>query len=122
MEKIGSDSVLTALVLREGARPGDLKELPLKPQSWKGRWALISQDDKDIFSSSLLALIPFDPGELVIPWPVRPAAVTRLGLAGETQYDRWEWSNGYLKVDMPEEILEKTAGLLIHKDNQKIKP
>ncbi|MDR3712303.1 MAG: hypothetical protein P4L51_05770 [Puia sp.] len=124
MEKIGDDTVLTALALRDAVRPSRPQDppaqLPIPGMAgayWKGRWALISQDDKDILSTPRLALIPFDPGEIVIPCPAKPAAITRLSMTGETLYDRWEWNNGLLKVDMPEDILAKTAGLLVRKNN-----
>jgi hypothetical protein len=80
---------------------------------WKGRWALISQDDKDIFTSSSLALIPFDPGELTLPRAIRPAAVTRLDRTGESAFEQWEWNNGKLTIHISEAQLENTAGFLI---------
>jgi hypothetical protein len=126
MEKIDEDSVLTALVLRDGRGRDILKNVSpdirdfalLRQLEFKGRWALISQDDKDIFSTSKLALIPFDAGELVIPCPARPAAITRLNMDGEPSYDQWEWKDGKLTVRVTEEVLEKTAGFLVTKNNQ----
>ncbi len=127
MEKNGEDSVLTALALREDRDGNFLKNSSsadigrsalLRQLDFKGRWALISQDDKDIFSTSGLALIPFDAGELVIPCTARPAAITRLNMDGESAYDQWEWKDGRLTVRVTEEVLEKTAGFLVTKNNQ----
>ena len=123
MEKIGGDSVLTALALRDGNFLKDISPdrgdfALLRQLDFKGRWALISQDEKDIFSTSRLALIPFDAGELVIPCPARPAAITRLNMDGESSYDQWEWKDGRLTVRVTEEMLEKTAGFLVVKNNQ----
>lgn len=108
----GSDSILTSLALR-GEPAQNTGDPVLGRLDWKGRWALISQDDKDIFTSSLLALIPFDPGELTLPRAVRPAAVTRLGKAGESPFEQWEWNNGKLTIHISEAQLENTAGFLI---------
>lgn len=108
----GSDSILTSLALR-GEPAQNAGDPVLGRLDWKGRWALISQDDKDIFTSSLLALIPFDPGELTLPRAVRPAAVTRLGKAGESPFEQWEWNNGRLTIHISEAQLENTAGFLI---------
>ncbi|HVU55401.1 MAG TPA: hypothetical protein VHD83_10115 [Puia sp.] len=108
----GGDSILTALALR-GEPAHNTSDPVLGRLDWKGRWALISQDDKDIFASSALALIPFDPGELTLPRTFRPAAVTRLGRTGESAFEQWEWNDGKLTIHISEAQLENTAGFLI---------
>jgi hypothetical protein len=112
MEKTGEDPVLTALVLRDGDT-AQVKASWMGQLKWKGRWALISQDDKDIFSTSRLALIPFDTGTLSIAYPVKPAGIIRLNRSGSTAYDQWEWADGWLTIKVSEGLLEQTAGFLV---------
>jgi hypothetical protein len=106
---------LTSLVVREGARADTITESHIGNMRWKGRWALIAQDDKDIFLTSKLALIPFDAGELVIPCAEKPLHVTRLSMSGEAPYDNWEWTAGRLSVIITGDMLEHTAGFLVSK-------
>jgi hypothetical protein len=113
IEKNGEDSVLTALVLRDSSRMNLTKDSPIRQLNWKGRWALISQDNKDIFSSSRLALIPFDAGEIVIPCAARPAGITRLNRSGESSYDQWEWKDAVLTIRVSEDQLNNSAGFLL---------
>jgi hypothetical protein len=108
------DTALTALVLREGgpdAVPERLRQL-----SWKGRWALISQDDKDILSTPALAIIPFDAGEVVIPCPSKPAGLSRWNIAGTSSYEGWQWADGRLTIKVTEDMLEHTAGFLVRRN------
>jgi len=115
LERSGSDTVLTALALREGRR----REIPegsrLRQMDWKGRWALLSQDDRDIFSTSVLALIPFDEGMIVLPYLSKPAGIMQLNMEGESSYQEWDWADGQLTIRMGEDMLEKTAGFLIRR-------
>jgi hypothetical protein len=106
---------LTSLVVREGARSDTITENHISNMRWKGRWALIAQDDKDIFLTSKLALIPFDAGELVIPCVEKPLHVTRLSISGQAPYDHWEWKAGRLSVTITRDMLEHTAGFLVSK-------
>lgn len=116
--RLEQDTVLTALALREGRR----QEIPngsrIRQMSWKGRWALISQDEGDILSTQALALIPFDEGEIVLPCPSRPAGVTRLGMDGALTWDGWDWADGRLTVRVTEDMLDTTAGFLVQKDKK----
>jgi hypothetical protein len=112
MEKKGADSILTALVLREGDKE-KITDGRLLQMNWKGRWALIAQDDADVFSSGRLALIPFDEGEISIPCPVRPAAINRVSQTGERAYTQWDWQLGRLTIRISAEQLQETAGFLL---------
>jgi hypothetical protein len=51
---------LSALILREGGEQPDLSRWGIA--GWKGRWALIVQDDRDLAESAVAACIPFDEG------------------------------------------------------------
>jgi hypothetical protein len=112
MEKNGSDSVLSALVLRPiNNQESRLDKLP--GFRWTGRWGLIAQDDKDIFQSQKLAVIPFDTGSIFMPYPAKPSAVTRLSMEGESAAGNWIWNNGSLTISLSEDSLSRTAGFLI---------
>ncbi|MHA4809453.1 alpha-amylase family protein [Flavitalea flava] len=129
MEKTGKDSVLTSLILR-GSSAGNSLQHSTKIQSlespgnnrrnerlaslkWEGRWGLLSQDDQDIFSTTRLAIIPFDAGTITLPYPVKPVSISQLNRAGETLFDKWEWKDGSLTIRITEEQLQETAGFLI---------
>ncbi|HTJ14698.1 MAG TPA: hypothetical protein VL547_21815 [Dinghuibacter sp.] len=109
MEKTGGDPVLTALALRDGGAAPALPRV-----RWKGRWALISQDNHDIFSTPALAIIPFDTGMISIACP-RPSAVTRLTRSGMQPFDGWHWSDGWLTIGVSGELLGQTGGFLINR-------
>jgi hypothetical protein len=112
MEVTGGDSVLTSLVLRDGDKDR-LTDPRIAKIDWSGRWALISQDDRDIFSSAALALIPFDAGFISLPYPAKPRRVTRLDKQGEKDFEGWEYSGGRLTIKLSEEVLRQTAGFQI---------
>lgn len=112
MEKAGQDSILTALALRDGDKE-KLNNERITRLRWSGRWAVIAQDDKDIFSSAALAVIPFDPGQISLPYPARPGSISKLSLDGETAFPDWTWENGMLTIQLTEDQLNKTAGFLI---------
>ncbi len=112
MEKIGRDTVLTALALREEDKD-KIRDERISQMKWSGRWALIAQDDRDISASQALALIPFDPGRISLPCPSKPGSITRLGMQGETAFDDWEWTNGILTIKVSENTLNNSAGFLL---------
>ncbi|MBN9380909.1 MAG: hypothetical protein J0H74_09095 [Chitinophagaceae bacterium] len=114
--RLEQDTVLTALALREGRRLEIPEGSRIRQMNWKGRWALISQDEGDILSTSALALIPFDEGEIVLPFPSRPVEISRLGTDGEQRWNGWDWADGRLTVRVTEEMLDTTAGFLIRRD------
>jgi hypothetical protein len=111
--RLERDSVLTALVLRGDADTAINEQL--HGIRWKGRWALISQDDASVFATSTLALIPMDEGEIAIPYPVRPARISGVGRTGETVYKGWQWANGWLIIRVTREDLEREAGVVIYR-------
>jgi len=91
MEKSGDDSILTALALR--GNTDTVINGQIGGIRWNGRWALISQDTVSVFKTAKLALIPFDEGEITLPYPsrpfrssapartIRPGTMTGIGLA-----------------------------------------
>lgn len=132
LETRGADTLLTALVLRckgkqgreglvregEYYRFGDVftrADPDLGLLRWKGRWALISQDDQAVFSSAALAVIPFDPGTIVIPYPEKPRSIIRLSQDGESVFNGWQWDQGTVILKVSEALLRQTAGFLISK-------
>jgi hypothetical protein len=112
MEKIGEDSILTALVLREEDK-GKLTDARISKMSWSGRWALIAQDDKDISLTGSLALIPFDAGFLSLAYPQKPQRITRLNKDGENDLEGWVWKDGMLTLRITDEQLQQTAGFRV---------
>lgn len=89
---------LTALALRDGDdKPEDLSSLG--GIDWTGRWAIISQNSEDLFSSVEVACIPFDDGLLRIPASSPPSQVISLDNSIETEDAGWQWADGFLTLD-----------------------
>jgi hypothetical protein len=107
LEKIGGADRLTALALREEERhlvPSDA----LQGMAWRGCWALIAQDDEDIFRSRRLACLAAGGTALQIPRPARPARVIAVSQSSEADWTDWEWTPGKLSLRLeasPEEML-----------------
>lgn len=114
MEKAGNDMALTALILRKDDRD-KIKDSRIATIEWEGRWALIAQDNQDIFSSAHLAIIPFDPGMLSFPCAAKPAKITKLNMEGEHPYSQWQWKDGKINIPVTEETLMNTSGFLIER-------
>ena len=98
LESIDGASQLTALALRDGVDKLDDRS-PLHQMDWHGRWAIIAQDNRDIYSSKRLACIPFEPGTLDLPCASKPEAVQIVIKADETPYRDWTWVDGMLSLD-----------------------
>jgi hypothetical protein len=109
LEKKDSALLLTALVLRNENKE-KINDERISKINWSGRWALIAQDTNDIFSSSKLAVIPFDSGYISIPYPAKPAHIYQLSTQGRKEATGWEWGDGKLKIQISEEQLEGIAG------------
>lgn len=120
----GNDSVLAALVLREDGlnksagwvqfdRSGNKNQKEIQRLRWRGRWALISQDDQDVFSTTALAIIPFDSGALSVPLLHKPIEITRLNRKEEKLFHQWKWDQGLLFIEVSDSLLHHTAGFLI---------
>ena len=101
---------LTALVLRGNKTPG--YEI-LNPYDWSGRWAIISQDNQAIAESSIIAVVPFDAGQLSVHTSTKPKKVSAIGLSGENAAKNWTYKQGKLIIQINENQLNSTAGYLI---------
>ena len=101
---------LSALVLRGKKEQG--YEV-LNAYEWSGRWAIISQDDKDIKESTKIAVVPFDEGYITIKMKEKPSKITTIGLNSQVEKKDWIWENGELKIQISENELNATAGFLI---------
>ncbi|MFT4152752.1 hypothetical protein [Parafilimonas sp.] len=102
---------LTALALRPSKTADRLTETDDKI-SFSGRWALISQDEKSIYTTNTLAIIPFDAGYISIT-SAQPKSVSRLNIQGEANYTNWQWKDGKLSISISEKESANTAGFLI---------
>jgi hypothetical protein len=102
---------LTALALRENASMPDKKNVP-GHIAFKGRWALLSQDEHSIYQAKQLAVIPFDAGMISIK-SAKPISIKRMNTKGEQPFANYKYSNGMLTVKISERELEQTAGFLI---------
>jgi len=111
LEEKDSAWMLTALVLRKGNEK--IKDERINKIIWAGRWALISQDERDIFSSAKLAAIPFDSGSISVPFNKKPSSVLKKDIEKTAAYNDWIWKDGMLTIHISKEILENTAGFLI---------
>jgi hypothetical protein len=106
-ERIGGSDQLTALVLRV-LKPKGSEATPLRGMRWRGRWALISQDNASIFATRMLACVPFDTGSLDMPLEFRPARVVAVRADREEAMNDWTFVDGKLHI----EASPDRAGLL----------
>jgi hypothetical protein len=98
LEPSDAGDVLTALALRDGEdKPVDRSAL--RGMDWAGRWAVLSQDSDDIFSSGEVACIPFDEGVLHLPSQSPPREVIEVMGNSETADTKWKWSDGRIVLD-----------------------
>ena len=111
LEAFDGKEVLTALILRENPKPNQYDVL--KPFEWEGRWAIISQDNKEITQSSEIVLVPFDKGFITITLPSQPKKIIRISINQESRIDNWLWKEGRLTINIDEQQLRKTAGFKI---------
>jgi hypothetical protein len=101
---------LTALVLRGEKEPG---YDALNAYEWKGRWAIVSQDEASVSESSKLAIVPFDAGQLSLKVASRPKKIWAVGLNREKETADGTWANGRLTITVSGEKLKETAGYLV---------
>ncbi len=115
LETIDGEDRLTALALRDGADKLDDRS-PLRQMDWSGCWALIAQDDAEIYSSKRLACVPFEPSKLYLPCLVKPQTVLKVSIADETPYSDWTWADGMLSLDASSisSFDELTGFLVLH--------
>jgi len=97
IENIDGENRLTALVLREKEKHLLPKDA-LRGMAWQGCWAVIAQDDRDIFQSRRLACLPIDGTALQIPRTTRPDHVVAVSRSTETAWSDWTWAEGKLNL------------------------
>jgi len=113
VEKNNGQKMLTALVLRDEHKE-TIADKRVARMEWIGRWALIAQDNADIFSSEQLAIIPFDEGNITVPLSQKPERVSCILLNSETAFDAWEWGDGKLTLAVREADLDKICGFMVY--------
>lgn len=88
----------------------------LKGIQFTGKWALISQDEKDIYTSRELAVIPFSGGSIKIDSAFRSVKQVRLGPGNieETMDLKIQAGNG-LTLTAGEDELNEIIGYLIYR-------
>jgi hypothetical protein len=108
-ERFNGENTLTALVLRDLEK----ENRAFENISWTGSWAIISQNEKDIFKSGNIAVIPFSEGSIEIPLLAKPQKITRQNMEGIKAFDQWQWHNGKLVIKISNAEFADTAGFLI---------
>ena len=110
---IDGEDRLTALALRDGVDKLDDRS-PLHQMDWSGRWAIIAQDDADIYRSKRLACIPFEAGKLQLPCASKPLAMHIVLKSAEADYPNWSWVNGMLSLEASSALnFDDLTGFLI---------
>lgn len=107
IEALAGEKRITALTLRNAEVQASSSQ-SLKGCSWKGNWAVIAQDDLDIFSSRRLACIPVDGTLFQIPRAKAPSRLQAVTLSSEESWKDWTWANGSLTLRVaspPEDLL-----------------
>jgi hypothetical protein len=97
IEHIRGKDRLTAVVLRDQVEQAEALAA-LRHMRWQGSWALIAQDDEDIFASQRLALLPVNARELSLPRPSKPNRVVAVRPSGEETWSGWTWNENVLTV------------------------
>jgi hypothetical protein len=102
LERIQNEHRLTALVLREQ----DKHLVPrgvLRGTTWHGNWALIAQDDEEIFQSRRLACLHVDGTFLELPRRSRPQRLIAVKSTSEEPWGAWDWAGGKLRISVEQE-------------------
>ena len=107
LETIGGGDRLTAVALRDQQQEL-VPDGALNTLKWSGDWALIAQDDSDIFNSRRLACLPVHGRMLDLPRSKRPNRVLCVTRSGESVWTQWQWTNGRLRLEAP-----KAGGALL---------
>jgi hypothetical protein len=102
---------ITALALRE-ANKHSIAPDALKGMSWNGNWAVIAQDELDVFRSNTLACIPVGGIMLDMPRAARPKRVLAITRSGEHAWRDWRWDHGRLRLNAPSAI-DELLGFLV---------
>jgi len=107
LERIG----ITALALRE-ANKHSIAADAVKGMLWNGSWAVIAQDDLDVFRTNTLACIPVGGIMLDMPRTAHPKRVLAITRSGEHAWRDWRWDHGRLRLNAPSAI-DELLGFLV---------
>jgi hypothetical protein len=110
LEFIRGKNRLTAVALRD--QEPSIRLDALGNMRWRGSWALIAQDDEDIFDSRRLACLPIEGAELVLPRSSQPIRVVAVTTSGEKPWSTWTWTGGTLTLNVAGES-DQLLGFLI---------
>lgn len=97
LENIDGENRLTALALRENEKHL-LPKNCLNGMTWQGSWAMIAQDDEDVFKSRRLACLPIDGTGIQIPRLSRPDHVLAVSRSSEAAWPDWTWAGGKVNL------------------------
>ena len=111
LERIQGENRLTALTLREQDKQL-ISGNALGGAAWRGNWAIIAQDDEDIFRSRRLACIPVDGTLLELPRRLRPKRVLAVKSNSEEPWSDWGWADGKLRLSVGHTD-EELLGILV---------
>jgi hypothetical protein len=111
LESIRGEKRLTALTLREQDKHL-VRAGALGGTNWRGNWALIAQDEEDIFRSRRLVCVPVDGTLLELPRRARPRRVVGVKSNSEEDWSAWSWADGRLRISM-EQADEELLGLVV---------
>lgn len=111
LERIGGENRLTALVLREQDKHL-VSGNALGGTAWRGNWAMIAQDDEDIFQSRRLACLPVDGTSLELPRRSQPQRIIAVKSNSEEPWNDWNWADGKLRISM-EHTDEEILGIVV---------
>jgi hypothetical protein len=101
LEPIRGEDRLTALVLRpDGDGENEMNIPGLGVVHWRGRWAIIAQDDEALSTSHRIACIPFDGGSLRLPRSMAPARVVAVDKS-EQPFAGWSWRDSTVELQCP---------------------
>lgn len=113
----GTQGIFSAALRGKG--DGSCFFYDLKGIEFTGKWGLISQDSKDIFSSRELAVIPFSKGCIKINREFGSVKLVKLGAGSneKTEALKLPAGNG-LTLAVSEEDLTEYIGYLIYRDKE----
>ena len=111
LERIGGEERITALALRDENKKLIAPDA-LKGMSWNGNWAVVAQDDFDVFNTHTLACIPVGGTALDMPRAKRPNRVLAITRSGERAWSDWRWDRGRLHLQASPTI-DELIGFLV---------
>ncbi len=112
LETFNDKPALTALALREENKQS-LDQLEINNLDFTGDWALISQDNKSVYNSDELAVVPFGEGKISIPLKKKPEKIF-VEYENRSENKSFRWENGFVIIEVEDSEIEKALlGYLI---------